>query len=296
MRKLLFWLLSLSWAVWASAQKLPHHDLLLFSLNQRPDSLWHPFAPRFLTAFNPAGYNNQPHFFSPYEVYLTVQLQPDTVQTDIYTLDLLLNTLTRVTATATPEYSPTRMPDGRHFSVVRVEADGSQRLWALPIDRSHGGYPLLPHLLNVGYHCWLRDTLLALFLVNEDNQHALAIAGLSGQLPRRVATTVGRCLQKTGDGRLSFVQKINGSTSYLKRYDPVRNTAETLVQLPPDTEDFALLPDGTYLVGDGSRLLQWQPRRQNTWVEIANLAPYGVKKISRIAISPDGRHMVVVVQ
>jgi hypothetical protein len=286
----------MGWAALLSAQRLPHHDLLLFSINQRPDSLWHLFAPRFLTAFNPKGYNNQPQFFSPYEIYLTVQQPSDTTQTDIYALDLLLNTITRITATATPEYSPTRMPDGRRFSVVRVETDGSQRLWALPIDRASAGYPLLPEVNNVGYHCWLRDTLLALFLVGESTNHVLAIAGLASANPHRIAVGIGRCLQKTADGRLAFAQKLNAQEAFLKLYHPVQGTVETVVRMPAGTEDFALLPDGSYLAGDGNRLLQFHPRRQNTWVPIADLSPYGVQKISRVAVSPEGHLLAVVVE
>jgi hypothetical protein len=299
MRKRLFPLSiagALYWAMSGSAQQLPHHDLLLFSLNQRPDSLWHPFAPRFLTAFNPKGYNNQPSFFSPYELYLTVQLPTDTQQTDIYALDLLLNTLTRVTQTSTAEYSPARMPDGKHFSVVRVESDGGQRLWALPIDRQGQGYPLLPLVQNVGYYCWLRDTLLALFLVSEEDRHALAIAHTQEARLYRIATSIGRCLQKTPDGQLAFVQRVSDQNALLKVYDLNRQVAQTVIPLPSGTEDFALLPDGTYLAADGSRLVQFHPRRHRTWAETADLSTYGVQRASRIAISPEGRLMVVVVQ
>ncbi|MCS7035974.1 MAG: hypothetical protein RMJ33_05750 [Saprospiraceae bacterium] len=294
---LLIGALGLGGAVLLSGQKLPHHNQLLFSLNQRPDSLWHLFAPRFLTAFNPTGYNNQPQFFSSYEIYLTAQLPTDTAQTDIYALDLLLNTITRVTATTTPEYSPTRMPDGKHFSVVRVEADSIQRLWALPIDRRTTGYPLLPEIKGVGYHCWLRDTLLALFLVGNNDSHTLAMVNPLQPTLRRIAVGIGRCLQKTADGRLAFVQKLSPQEAFLKVYDPLRGVVETLTQMPEGTEDFAPMPDGAYLAGEGSRLLQFHPRRQNgAWTPIADLSPFNVRKISRIAVSPDGRLLVVVVQ
>ncbi len=300
MRKLRFLcleVLCMGWAVLLSAQRLPHYDLLLFSINQRLDSLWHPFAPRFLTAFNPEGYNNQPCFFSPHEVYLTVQQPPDTTQTDLYALNLLLNTITRVTATTTSEYSPARMPDGKHFSAVRVEANGQQRLWALPLDRSSAGYPLLSDVNNIGYYCWLRDTLLALFLVGDSEYaHALALASIPLLGLRKVAVGIGRCLQKTPDGRLSFVQKIVGQGAYLKTYDPTRGVAETLIRMPEGTEDFALLPDGAYWVGHGSRLLQFHPHRQRDWVPVTDLSPYGIRTISRIAISPDGRLSIFVVE
>ncbi len=47
----------------ASAQHLAHSDILLFSLAKSADNTWQPAAPRYLTAFNPKGYNNQPVFF-----------------------------------------------------------------------------------------------------------------------------------------------------------------------------------------------------------------------------------------
>jgi len=277
------------------SQKLEHHDVLLFSLNRKPDNLWHPFAPRFLTAFNPAGYNNQPQFFSPQELYLTVQLPTDTTQTDIYALHLLLNTSTRVTATATAEYSPTLMPGGRRFSAVRVEPNGDQRLWSYPLDRSDNGQPVLPAVTTVGYHCWLRDTLLALFLVGQnDEPHALAIVGTSEQRVQRVATSIGRALQLLPDGRLAFVQKATEQTWYIKTYDPLKKTVEVLVKTPPGSEDFAVLSDGTLLSSTGSKLLQLAPKQQTDWLEIADLSRYGVKKISRLAVSSDGKLAVVV--
>jgi hypothetical protein len=277
------------------SQKLEHFDVLLFALNRKPDSVWYPFAPRFLTAYNSGGYNNQPQFVSPHEIYLTVQLPADTTQTDIYALNLLLNTTTRVTATTTPEYSPTPMPGGKRFSAVRVEANGDQRLWSYPLDRSDNGRPILPAITNVGYHCWLRDTLLALFLVGENEKpHALAIVGTGQQQPQRIASSIGRALQKLPDGRLAFVQKATEQTWYIKAYDPAKKTTDILVKTPPGCEDFAVLSDGTLIAGNGSKLLQYKPGRQSDWIEIGDLSRYGVKKITRVAVGGDGKLAVVV--
>lgn len=295
MRKLtvLVWALLLG-APPVFSQKLDHYDVVLFAMNRKPDSIWHLFAPRFITAFNPAGYNNQPQFFSPHEIYLTVQTPADTTQTDIYALNLLLNATTRVTATTTAEYSPTPMPGGKRFSAVRVEANGDQRLWSFPLDRSDNGYPILPAITNVGYHCWLRDTLLALFLVEENDLHSLSIVGIGQQRPQRIASSIGRALQKLPDGRLAFVQKPTEQTWYIKTYDPVKKTTDILVKTPPGSEDFAVLPDGTLVMGSGSKLLQYNPRHRNDWVEIGDLARYGVRKITRIATSGEGKLAVVV--
>ncbi|TNE55555.1 MAG: hypothetical protein EP344_13205 [Bacteroidetes bacterium] len=287
--------LLLGWLPVVNAQHLDHFDLVLFSLNQKPDSTWHPFAPRFLTGFNPKGYNNQPQFFSSSELYLTMQDPADTTQTDIFALDLLRRTTTRITATKTPEYSPTLMPGGRQFSAVRVEEGIGQRLWAFPCDRSDNGRPIFPNITNIGYHCWLRDTLAAVFQVGEDNApHALALVGIEGQKPVRIAFNIGRCLQKMPDGRLAYVHKATDSIWFLKSYDPVLKGTDILVRTLPGSEDFTVLPDGTFIVGNGTKLYQYQPRRQQEWKEIADLKQYGVKSITRLACSLDGKLVVVV--
>ena len=59
-----------------------------------------------------------------------------------------------MTETVESEYSPTPLPAADGFSTVRVEQDGTQRLWAFD---SSGGAPrlLLETIQPVGYHGWL---------------------------------------------------------------------------------------------------------------------------------------------
>lgn len=277
------------------AQKLEPSNILLFNLNKSTGQNWQLSAPRFLTAFNPGGYNNQPQFFGPHELYLTVQFPADSTQTEIFALDLLLHTTARVTATTTPEYSPTPQPNGRRFSVVRVEADGAQRLWSLPRDRSDAGYPLFPDLTNVGYHCWLNDTLAALFLVGDEKEpHALGIVSNNRPRPLRVAFNVGRCLQKMPDGRLAYVHKATADTWLLKIYDPRKGGSDLVARTLPGSEDFAVLSDGSFLAGKGAKLYHLQPGSLNDWKEIADLSRYGVRQLTRLAVGADGALVVVV--
>lgn len=277
------------------AQKLPHHDVLLFSVAKNVDGSYGLSAPSFLTAFNPGGYNNQPQFFGASEIYLTTQFPDDTTQTDITALDLGSRARSRVTRTPEAEYSPTPMPDGRRFSCIRVEADGVQRLWSFPVDRSDEGRVVFPKIKGVGYHCWLSDTLAAMFIVGENSQpHTLVLAGLRGQKPAKIASNIGRSLHKLPDGRLAFVQKATEQTWFVKAYDPKKQTSDILVQTLPGSEDFAVLPDGTLLMGLGSKLYQYKIGQSQNWLEIADLARFGVASVSRLAVSSGGRLAVVV--
>ena len=294
-KQFLLFALLLCGALNARAQALPANNITLFSLQKGADSLWRPQAPRFLTGFNRQGYNNQPAFFSTSEFYCTVQqADRDTTQTDLYAFNLDLLSKTQITATTTSEYSPGLMPGGKRFCAVRVEADGSQRLWSFPLDRSDNGRPEFPNIRAVGYYCWLSDTLSALFIVgNSDKEHVLYTAGLRGQKLQRVSGNPGRCLQRLPQGKLAFVQKLTDQTWLLKSYDPKTKLSETLVRMPEGCEDFVVLPDGSFLCGTGSKLFQFKPGLIPDWREIADLSRFNIKNISRLAFG--GRQQFLVV-
>ncbi len=276
------------------AQKLDHHDLLLVSISKNTAGGFAISKPQYLSDFNKIGYNNQPNFFSSNEIYLTTQFQNDTNQTEIVSLDLARRSFSRVTRTAEAEYSPTLMPGGKRFSSVRVEADKSQRLWSFPLDRRDAGQPVFPKIKGVGYHCWLSDTLVAMFIVGEnDLPHELVLAGTKGQKPLKIASNIGRSLHRLADGRLAFVQKATGTTWFIKTYDPQKKSYEILATTPSESEDFAVLPDGTFLMGQNSKLFALPPGH-STWLLIEDLSKYQVKKITRLAVGSSGQLAMVV--
>ena len=117
------------------AQQLPVTHLYLFDFNQKSDSLFECTNPKYLTDFNRFGYNNQPFFVGNDVLFLTCQFPMDTTQTDIYALNLgTKKQKSQITVTPESEYSPTIIPKGNaggslEFSAIRVEMDGTQRLW-----------------------------------------------------------------------------------------------------------------------------------------------------------------------
>ena len=269
----------------ASAQ-VAKSQVYLFNLQQRTDSLFEFTQPRLLTAFNKQGYNNQPSFFTNDELYVTV-LTPDQLRPDIYMLNLRTMSRGRVTQTDEGEYSPTPMPDQRFFSSVRTEGVDfkTQRLWQFPMDRSASGKPVFKYIENVGYHCWLDDYRAALFLVGEPNQ--LAIADIRTDQTINLVTRIGRCMQKLPNGNLAYVHKITDQTWYLKELNVGTNRSEIVIATLPGSEDFVILPDGTFLMGSGSKLYKYNPYTDRNWVAIADLKGYLITNITRMALSRD---------
>ena len=77
------------------------------------------------------GYDNQPHFLPDGSGLLYTSIRDG--QADVYRYEIGIGRSTRLTATTESEYSPTPLPSGDGFSTVRVEEDGTQRLWSFDL-------------------------------------------------------------------------------------------------------------------------------------------------------------------
>lgn len=249
-----------------------------------------------------AGYDNQPAFLPDGSGILYVS---DTFgATEVYRYTFVSKTATRLTTTPQAEFSPTPLADGTGFSAVvvgkpdaEVEAyTESQTLWRYGWD----GKPvenLLPKQTRIGYHVWVDPMRLGIVRVgpNGEAPNALLLVDRSTGAAQTVAPDAGRSL--ASDGKvLYFVDKHDAA------HWTVSTAAGPLTPTPPNTpgedesarsEDFRLLPDGSLLMAHGARLVRWKPG--GTWETFAELPGLG-GDIKRMAISPDGKRIAVVVQ
>ena len=269
-----------------SAQ-IPQTDLYLFQLGTKDGNTVLTDAV-FLSKFNPGGYTNQPMFFSENEIYVTVQTQNGN-QTEIYALNPDRRELTRVTDTPESEYSPTVMPDNRHFSVVRVDANAgaAQRLWKYPLNRSHGGSVIFPDLTDIGYHAWINENEAILFRLGNPNQ--LVIADVRTGQSKYVAQNPGRCYKRMSNGNFAFVHKSSEEAWFLKELDVKKGTLRTIIQTPGGSEDFTILADGTYLTARGSKIYRFKEGEMNNWELMTDLNGFGIQQITRMDVSRGGR-------
>jgi len=276
----------------ASAQ-LPNTNIYLFQMEQQGDSSFLFKNPQFLTGFNSGGYNNQPAFISNDEIYFSMGFTSEESQTDIVSLNLRNQVKTRITQSEDREYSPTLLLEPYYFSCVRQEADGenTQRLWFFPIDRSSKGKPLLPAQTNVGYHCWLKDEMVALFIVGEP--HKLAIANMLDKSVVTLTSNIGRCLQRLPNGNLAFIHKATEANWTIKELDVNTMRSKTIVSTVPQSEDFVVLSDNTFLMAKGSKLFKYKKGWDTKWLEVADFEKHNLNNITRMAISQNGKIALV---
>ena len=254
---------------------------------------------------NRAGYDNQPSF-TPDGRALLFSSQREGDQTDVYRYDLSTSETARLTSTPESEYSPTVTPDGRFFSVVRVEAGGTQRLWKFPVSGAGAPALVMTDVKPVGYHLWLDARTLALFVLGaEGRPHTLQVAVL-GKRPGEVvelstlATSIGRSFQRVGNpaGGFTYVHKLAPDNWVIKLVSLKTHRTTQLARTLPGSEDYARLPDGSLLMARDAKLYRLDPARpQDDWQEIADFSPACAScRITRLALSPRADRLAFVAQ
>jgi len=236
-----------------------------------------------------AEYDNQPQFLPDGRSVVYTSMRGEA--TDIYRYDLKTGEAVAIVTTPQNEYSPTPIPGHDAISVVRDYGDLKQQLWSFPLD---GGEPklLLPDVNPVGYHAWINQEQVILFVLGEP--HTLQIARIGPGAGKVVGESPGRALARIpGHTEMSFVDK-SGEQWWLTAIDPATGETRRLIVMHAEREDCAWAPDGAVWMGDGSKLYRWHPDGEGGWKLVADLGAHGVDDITRLAFSPDGKKLAVV--
>ena len=258
---------------------------------------------------NSPGYDNQPSFTPDGQAILFASVRGgpasasrgNGAKTDIFKYNLAAKEITRITETPEAEYSPTVMPDGRRISAVRVEADGSQRLWSFGPDGKNPGV-LLPDVKPVGYHAWMDQYTVALFVLGQPP--TLQVADIRTGKAEVIASGIGRSLQHMPSGSVSFIRiapATGGSAvtleEVLRERQPdgrLRGTAALVPVVPGASDPFvAWLPDGTAILAHGGTLYTWR-KGEPAWRAAADVSSLGLSDVSRLAVSPKGDRLALV--
>jgi dipeptidyl aminopeptidase/acylaminoacyl peptidase len=254
------------------------------------------------------GYDNQPSFTPDGRAVLftsgrgtapapaTPGASPGAPQTDIYRYEIAARRVSRVTDTPESEYSPTVTPDGSRISVIRVEADSSQRLWSFTLDGLEPSL-VLQDVKPVGYHAWIDANRLALFVLGQPA--TLQVADTRTGKSVVLATDIGRSIQRMPDGGISFVHRERATegvapTLTIKKLSPAGEVTTLTAPVAGAAQpDLAWTPDGVLLMAHSGRLYAWRAG-QSGWTPIADLAAAGLRNVSRLAVSPAGDRLAIV--
>ncbi len=265
-----------------SAQ-LPSVDIYYGKLGQA-NGIWSLSDMKNITAR--VGYDNQPSFSTDGGTIYYTSIQ-DSFQADIYTYVLSTGVTTQLTNTLESEYSPVVLLNGKGFSVVRVEKDSTQRMYAFKNDGSKPKV-MMDKIDSVGYYCSIADKQYAFFMVTDTP--TLVLADAKKQTTKVIDNNIGRCIKVIpGEQAISYIVKNSDNEYMLKRFDLTTQTSSLITMLPGVSEDFIWTANGDILMARDNQIWMFSYKAEKKqWSRIITIKELKGKKIYRLALAADG--------
>lgn len=260
-------------------------DIILFDLkvNAAGISLSNP-----VNITSHAGYDNQPFFYKT-DIYYS---SADSGQMDIKKYNYQTKITSTITHTADNEFSPTFTPDGKFISCILQRKNGKQDLVKYPIN---GGEPvMIIDNLKVGYHVWIDNNSLLLFVLEDTVTNGLHYYNTKTKDATRITTRIGRSLHKIpGKNAISFIQK-DSTAWFIKKYDVLSKKVSTIMATLPGHEDITWTNSGIIITSDGKEIYYSKPGN-NGWQKITMMTDELFKNVTRLALNKQNTKLAVVV-
>lgn len=263
----------------------PNTEVFLVDLNTKNGN----FQLNFKNISDNQGYDNQPSFMDDGTI---LYVGTRNGQTDIIQYDIKNDSKTWICNTEGGEYSPLKIPNQQAVSAIRLDPDGKQRLYKY--DLKNNINTIIFDTLVVGYQVWFdKNTIISSVL--EADFMSLYLSDLKTGQNKKITPHVGRSLHRIPNSNLiSFISKNADGTSEIKSFNPKTGQITTIATTLPNVEDMCWLPDGSILMAKEDMIFKLNPKTKSVWKEIASLKPYGITKLSRLTVSPDGKKLAIV--
>ena len=241
---------------------------------------------------NNEGYDNQPSFISNESVIFAGN---NDGQTDISEYNLTSDLQKWVNSkTEGGEYSPQKFPSNNDVAVVRLDKDGLQRLYRY--DSKTAQSEEIIENLQVAYFSFYNDKKMLATVLNGEKLD-LVIIDLLSKSADTLFYNAGRSIQRVPQTNSMSYSLVNEEKN-LDLYLLDMNTKESyfVCELPIGIQDYVWINDTQILVGSGNRLYMYDTLGGSEWNRVASLEEFGIKNITRMAISPNGKKLALVAE
>ncbi|NND50778.1 MAG: hypothetical protein HKN54_00130 [Flavobacteriaceae bacterium] len=264
----------------------PNTDVFLFDLDREYNNFK---LSNFKNISNNEGYDNQPSFLDDNTILYASTRKG---QTDIAKYNINYDSQIWINHTDGSEYSPLKIPGQYAVSSIRLEKDGTQKLYKYNL--SNGESEVLVDDIIIGYHLWYNQDVL-ISSVLEDGGLSLYSTHFEEKMNNMFQKNIGRSLHKIPNSELiSFISKADKDLWEIKSLHPLKGSVKSIMGTLPEAEDMCWLPDGTILMGKDNILYTFKKDKDVDWNEVASLEEFGITNITRLAVSPDGSKLAVV--
>lgn len=272
--------------------ELPECDIFLFDLVDTPSEM-KISSGRNVT--NRKGYDNQP-WFTPDSKSFLFSANYDPHRTDIYEYFVESGETKQVTDSPTQEYSPQVSTDNKTISFVTDGETANQSIWFGDRD----GQDLQWLLKNqgerepVGYYSWNRLTGDILYwsrygfsmrLVHKTKEQSHYVTGDAIPTTPHIIP---------GTDSFSFMHQQGNGEVWIKELNPETLAVRPLTAVVGNARHYGWTPSGWIVMCAESKLFRWSPESTDGWQIVADLTEHGMKNVTRVAVSPDGKRLAIV--
>lgn len=238
---------------------------------------------------NNEGYDNQPSFYDNNSILFSSTRDR---QTDIALYNIKEGSTSWISNTKIgSEYSPLKIPNKETVSAVRLDSTGLQRLYEYT--RQDTNSKELLKELKVGYYVWYNDHVLVSSVLADDRMD-LVVSNLKKHTNDTIEKNVGRSLHKIPNSDLvSFISKEN-ETWMIKSFNPISGDIKEITSIPLQIEDMCWTVEGSILMTLGKEIASFDTQTERDWKVLHHFEEDEIHEISRLTISPDGKHLAVV--
>lgn len=241
---------------------------------------------------NNKGYDNQPFFISDDALVFAAN---NNGQTDIseYNLTTKIKKWAN-NKTEGSEYSPQNFPSNTDLAAVRLDKDGKQRLYKYNSETGTSSEVIKD--LQVAYFAFYSAEKILATVLSED-QMDLVLINLKTKSTDTLFKNAGRTIQRipaTNSMAYTLINEDKNLDLYV--LDMNSNDSFFICELPFATQDYVWLNDTQIVTGKGSKLYIYDTLGGTEWNRVASLDEYGIKNITRMAVSPNGKKLALVVE
>ena len=278
----------LGFMIFSASAKMPGFDIYLGDLVLKDQRLK---VSHLKALTNTSAYDNQPFFLPDSDalLYTSALTKNKVEQTDSMLISLKSGQISNLTNSSESEYSPTLMPSGNSFSVIRAVND-EQKLWRYPLyperPSAKPASELLTNINPVGYHAWVDNNRVMLFVLGEP--HTLQLADVQKQTSQVLDENIGPSLLAIPHSSLmSYTASVGVGESIqwqLKSYHPDTDQIEQLTTLPKGAYYYAWSGNGFAIAAVNSVLMQWDKTNADkgwrSFADVSDVCPKGVTRLT----------------
>ncbi len=237
-----------------------------------------------------AGYDNQPSFsLDSKSVFFTSNRRENNF--DIYAYSLADKKISPVITSAANEYTAkefdkdtlhfVREGEGQLMTVFKFDRPTKKETPAFKINE-----PVAYYAFNAKGDAlvWVRYAFMMHFVNTEK--------GINRYIADYAQPSVPHLIPETDN--FSFMQRHPDDSLWIKEFNSETKAVRPIITSKDGKKDYAFMPDGSLLIGSGSKLFRFDEKADKDWVLLADLVSFGIKDITRMTVSPDGKYLALV--